>query len=189
MSKFQLEVIGKTFEIELKKDESKDFTVSINGKDYNASLEGTSGSTMQIAVDGTLYFIELPNEPSQTKIDAVINDRNRIIESPDIFGSKKITISKETKTPKPKESIINEVQPSVQKPSTAAEGILAPMPGKVVAVPKNVGETVSVGDVVVILEAMKMENEITSNKDGKIAEVRVKEGDNVDAHDVLVVVG
>jgi biotin carboxyl carrier protein len=63
------------------------------------------------------------------------------------------------------------------------------MPGKVVMVNKKVGDAVKVGDVVLILEAMKMENEITSDKDGKITEVRVIEGDSVDAHDVLVVVG
>ncbi len=191
MSKFQIEVIGKAFEIELKKDEdeSKEFIVSINGKEYNASLEGSSDSTLQIAVDGTLYFIDLPDEPSTSKIDTIVNDRKRTIESPDIFGSKGVTISKETKAPTQKEKIINEVKPSPQRSSATAEGILAPMPGKVVAVPKKEGESVSVGDVVVILEAMKMENEITSNKDGKITEVRVKEGDNVDAHDVLVVVG
>lgn len=189
MSRFQLEVIGKTFEIDLKKDESKRFSISINGKEYRASLEGTSGSTIQVAVDGALYFVELPNEPSSSKIDAIINDRPRSIESPDIFGSKKITISKETSAPSSQEGIINEVKPTVHKPSTTAEGVLAPMPGKVVAVAKKIGDAVSVGDVLVILEAMKMENEITSNKDGKITEVRVKEGDSVDAHDVLVVVG
>jgi biotin carboxyl carrier protein len=189
MSRFSLEVIGKVFEIDLKKDESKHFTVIIDGKEYKASVEGTPGSALQIAVNGTLYFIDLPNEPTESKIDTLVNDRSRVIESPEIFGSKKITISKETKTPKPEEEIINEVQPAAQKPSSSAEGILAPMPGKVVAVAKKVGDEVAVGDVVVILEAMKMENEITSNKDGKITEVRVNEGDSVDAHDVLVVVG
>jgi len=43
----------------------------------------------------------------------------------------------------------------------------------------NAGDDVKVGDVVIILEAMKMENEITSNRDGKVAEVRVKDGDTV----------
>lgn len=189
MSRFQLEVIGRTFEIDLKKDESKGFSVDINGKEYRASLEGTSGNTIQVVVEGNLYFIELPNEPTTSKIDAVINERSRIIESQDIFGSKKIIITKESNAPLQKESIINEIKPSSQKPSKSAEGILAPMPGKVVAVAKKVGDTISVGDVVVILEAMKMENEITSNKDGKVTEVRVKEGESVDAHDVLVVVG
>ncbi len=188
MSRFQLEVIGKSFEIELKKDESKEIKVYINGKEYNASLEGFSGSQLQIAVNGTLYFIDFPNDPTASKIDTIVNDRTRTIESHDIFGTTGITISKETKAPSIKETIINEVKPSPQRSSKAAQGILAPMPGKVVAVPKKEGEPVSLGEVVVILEAMKMENEITSNKDGKITEVRVKEGDNVDAHDVLVVV-
>jgi biotin carboxyl carrier protein len=62
------------------------------------------------------------------------------------------------------------------------------MPGKVVAVKVRENDLVKAGDVVLILEAMKMENEITSPQDGKVSEVRVSEGDNVDSGDVLVVV-
>lgn len=62
----------------------------------------------------------------------------------------------------------------------------APMPGLVVDVRVNTGETVVEGAPLVILEAMKMENELTSPRDGTIAEVLVKEGDTVDKAQVLV---
>jgi propionyl-CoA carboxylase alpha chain len=65
---------------------------------------------------------------------------------------------------------------------------LAPMPGAVVAVSVEVGQAVSAGDQLVIVEAMKMEHRIQSPIDGVVAAVRVTVGQQVDAGDVLVVV-
>ena len=65
--------------------------------------------------------------------------------------------------------------------------LLAPMPGKIVKVLVAVGQKVKVGDVVVILEAMKMENEIRSPFEGMVKEVRVSAGAGVAAEEPLVV--
>lgn len=73
--------------------------------------------------------------------------------------------------------------------AAGAEGsikINAPMPGKIVAVKANAGDTVKKGDVVIVLEAMKMENEICAAEDGKIASVEVAVGDMVEGGSVLV---
>ncbi len=64
--------------------------------------------------------------------------------------------------------------------------VTAPMPGKILSTKVNAGDTVSKGDVVVILEAMKMENEISAPADGIIASVNVSSGDTVESGDVLV---
>jgi len=63
------------------------------------------------------------------------------------------------------------------------------MPGKVLDVKVAVGSTVKSGDLVLILEAMKMENEIFASSSGAIKEVRVKSGDSVNTGDVLIVIG
>jgi len=63
------------------------------------------------------------------------------------------------------------------------------MPGKILKVMVSVGAAVNAGDVVLILEAMKMENEIMANVGGTVKEVRTKEGDSVNTGDVLVVIG
>ena len=63
------------------------------------------------------------------------------------------------------------------------------MPGKILKVMVSVGSAVNAGDVVLILEAMKMENEIMANVGGTVKEVRTKEGDSVNTGDVLVVIG
>ena len=64
--------------------------------------------------------------------------------------------------------------------------IEAPMQGTIVGVKVEVGDSVSAGDTVVVLEAMKMENAIAADIDGTVAEVKVAEGDSVGAGDLLV---
>ena len=76
-------------------------------------------------------------------------------------------------------------------PTTAAEetsgGLLAPMPGSVVSVTTQVGDSVTQGDLLVVLEAMKMEHRVVAPHDGRVEEVRVAAGDAVNTDDVLVV--
>jgi biotin carboxyl carrier protein len=60
------------------------------------------------------------------------------------------------------------------------------MPGKIINVKVNVGQAIKKGEVVLILEAMKMENEIVASQDGTIASVDVAAGQSVEAGDILV---
>lgn len=71
-------------------------------------------------------------------------------------------------------------------PVAGATQITAPMPGTIVSVKVNVGDTVKNGDLVAVLEAMKMENEIFASADGTVAGVSVSAGDAVNSGDVLV---
>ena len=66
--------------------------------------------------------------------------------------------------------------------------VAAPMQGTIVKVSVEVGQEVAVGDSVVVLEAMKMENQITAEKAGKVTKVNVKVGDKVGSGDILVVI-
>ena len=63
--------------------------------------------------------------------------------------------------------------------------VAAPMPGKVVAVKSAVGQAVKKGDVILVLEAMKMENDIVAPQDGTIASINVSTGDSVESGAVL----
>lgn len=71
-------------------------------------------------------------------------------------------------------------------PVAGAKQVTAPMPGTIVSVKVNVGDTVKSGDLVAVLEAMKMENEIFAGVDGKVVGVSVSAGDSVNSGDVLV---
>ena len=64
--------------------------------------------------------------------------------------------------------------------------INSPMPGNILSVKASAGQAVKRGDVLMILEAMKMENEICAPQDGTIASVQVSAGDSVESGDVLV---
>lgn len=76
-----------------------------------------------------------------------------------------------------------------QRPTGPVNGnaVLAPLPGVVLEVKVTVGQKVKAGDVLLILEAMKMENEIMASQEGTVAEIRVGKGDSVNSGDVLVV--
>ena len=65
----------------------------------------------------------------------------------------------------------------------------APMPGKVVKLVANEGAAVKAGDVLLILEAMKMQNEITADADGTVKKFNVAAGQSVKAHESLVILG
>lgn len=78
-----------------------------------------------------------------------------------------------------------------EAPAAVAEGamtVTAPMPGKILSIKVNVGDSVNSGDLVLLLEAMKMENEVFATATGKVTEVRVKSGDSVNTGDVLLVI-
>ena len=72
-------------------------------------------------------------------------------------------------------------------PAGAAGGITvaAPMPGKILGIKASVGQAVKRGEVLIILEAMKMENEIVAPEDGTVASINVANGDSVEAGAVL----
>jgi glutaconyl-CoA/methylmalonyl-CoA decarboxylase subunit gamma len=74
------------------------------------------------------------------------------------------------------------------KQGTGKDAVKAPMPGAVLDVKVGVGNKVKEGDTVIILEAMKMENEITAHKDGVIAQILVSKGSYVATNDVLAVI-
>ncbi len=67
--------------------------------------------------------------------------------------------------------------------------VVAPLPGRVISLKVKVGDTVKAGDEVAVLEAMKMENSITSDYDGTVQQVAVAEGDNVATDAVLMIIG
>ena len=71
----------------------------------------------------------------------------------------------------------------------AGEPVNAPMPGNILKVNVTAGQAVKSGDVLCILEAMKMENEIMAPKDGTVTQVLVSKGANVDTGAPLVVIG
>lgn len=81
--------------------------------------------------------------------------------------------------------------PAAAAPTTDAEGqkVLSPMPGTILSVNVSVGSPVKAGDILLILEAMKMENEIVAPCDGTVRQLTVQKGSTVATDELLAVVG
>ncbi len=77
--------------------------------------------------------------------------------------------------------------PAAAPAAVAGDGVKAPMPGTILAVNVSQGAAVKKGDILVVLEAMKMENEILAPRDGTVARVAVSKGSTVETGAVLVV--
>ena len=78
-------------------------------------------------------------------------------------------------------------------PSPASRGsgspLTAPLPGSIFSLKCNVGDGVNEGDTVLVMESMKMESEVKAHQSGTIQSILVKEGDNVQTGDQLVIIG
>lgn len=122
----------------------------------------------KITVDGKIYEVEV--EEISGKIIPVIL-------AP--VSQTATKAEKESSTPKPKPPVV----------SVGDEEVNAPMPGKILQIKVKEGDSVSEGDTLLILEAMKMENEIFANTTGKIKKINVSLNDMVDTGDVLVIIG
>ena len=87
----------------------------------------------------------------------------------------------------PKAVAAPKAAPKAATPAGAQGGVKinAPMPGKILGIKANAGQAVKKGDVILVLEAMKMENEIVAPQDGTVASINVNVGDMVEAGALL----
>ena len=100
-------------------------------------------------------------------------------------------------TPAPKVAPAPAPAPKAAAPAPAAKvaagagehSVDAPMPGKIIKLVAAEGQAVKAGDVLLILEAMKMQNEITADADGTVKKFNVAAGQSVKAHESLVILG
>lgn len=100
-----------------------------------------------------------------------------------------VTVEEGTGSAAPAAASAPKAAPKAAKPAApkaaGAVKVNAPMPGKILSVKASVGQAVKKGDVILILEAMKMENEVVAPEDGTVASIDVAAGDSVEAGAVL----
>lgn len=172
--KFDLFIDGKAYKIELGIDEL--ITIEIDDKTYQAEIKKTEdGLTVLINKKKFLVSFEGPY--------ISINDNKHKIEVRNIRRGRPSWYD----TKEEKEDI--KVGKTTQKMHIGEGLIHPPMPGRVISIKVKEGDSVKMGTPLLVLEAMKMQNEIVSNTDGFVREIRVSEGDLVESGDVLVVIG
>ena len=134
----------------------KKFKFTIRGNEYEVHINSFEDNIAEVDVNGSIYQVELAAEVKTTK-------------TPKLVRSKPVQI-KETKP----------------KPAAGLSKVEAPLPGTIFKVSVKEGDAVQKGHVILIMEAMKMENNILAEKEGVIKKVLVSEGDTVLQGDILV---
>lgn len=142
----------------------KEYKYIINGNEYSVNIENLQGNQANVTVNGKPYNVEI--------VDNEIKKATPI--KPAVAPAAAAPAAKPATTPAAKPA-------APAAPAAAGEGapFKAPLPGTIVDIKAAVGQQVAIGDVVLILEAMKMENEITAEKAGTITAISVNKGDTV----------
>ncbi|MFO7895745.1 MAG: biotin/lipoyl-containing protein [Candidatus Cloacimonadales bacterium] len=138
----------------------KTYKFKINKDKYKAKILEYKGDSIVVEVNNGTYYVEVEHE--------------------------------ETKTPKLVRSQKTVATPSLNSKPKAVAGagsVLAPIPGQIHSLLVKEGDSVQIGDPILILEAMKMESEINATSSGKISKIAVSQGENVQEGQVLVEIG
>lgn len=143
----------------------KTYKLKINGNEYEVVVKGVNGQDVDVDVNGKSFSVVLD--------DADKADRPKpVIARPSTTTS----VASPAATPTPQQAV-------------HAEGATkSPLPGTVLSINVSVGQSVKANDVAIVLEAMKMENNINCGRDGVVKAIYVQKGDNVlESADLLLV--
>ena len=142
----------------------KEYKYKINGNEYAVAINDVCDTTAKVTVNGEEYTVEWEKPVEEKPVVKV-----------------QPVAAKPAAAPAAK--------PAAATTAVDGHAIKTPLPGVIIDVKVNVGDTVAKGQTVVVLEAMKMENNINADRDGKVTDIRVAKGDTVADGAVLVVLG
>lgn len=141
----------------------KEYKYTINGNKYEVTINSINDNIANVVVNGEEYEVQMEKEPEPVKKKVVV----RPVAQPEAE-----TASAPTST--------NKVDLN--------NAVKSPLPGVITEIKVKVGDEVKAGDTVVVLEAMKMANNLDAEKSGKVTAVLVKEGESVMEDTPLVVI-
>lgn len=151
------------------------YQYTVKGVDYEVEIQDIEGNIANVTVNGIPFEVEMkqPVKASKQKVK---------------LGGEQTVKSENNNSSST--STANATAAPTAKPTAAAAGkpVVAPLPGTINEIKVKVGDKVNAGDTVVILEAMKMQNNIEAEKDGKVTAICVKPGQAVLEEDALIVI-
>ena len=139
----------------------KEYKYKINGNEYTVCINDVNDTTANVTVNGEEYKVEWEKPKEEKPV---------------------VKVQPAATKPAPAPAAAPAAAPAVK-----GNAIKTPLPGVIIDVKVNVGDTVKKGDTVVILEAMKMENNINADRDGKVGSIEVAKGDTVADGAALIV--
>jgi glutaconyl-CoA decarboxylase len=157
---------------------------------YSFSIDDQPFSVEIGLIQGNVANVTVNQVPYRVRIDG-----SSLVSSPASAPAPAPRPAPRAEAPKPAAPKPAAPKPAAAPPKPAApvsgggERITAPIPGKVMSVMAKVGDSVSAGQVLLVIEAMKMENNIISPIDGTVKEIAVSNNADVSTGDLLVVVG
>jgi len=143
----------------------KKYKFTIHGNQYDVSIHNVEDNVIELEVNGSTYSVEVDKSLQPVKTPRLV--RARAVPSTDTTPSEG-TGAKVTK---------------------GVGTIKAPLPGTVLSIHCKLGDTITMGQKLITLEAMKMENSIDSDKEGKVLNIKVNQGQNVMEGDILIEIG
>ncbi|MDR1984765.1 MAG: biotin/lipoyl-binding protein [Prevotellaceae bacterium] len=148
----------------------KEFKMKINGSEYIVNIESIEDTHANVEVNGTMYNVEIDKPIRQAPVIRQV-----------IATKPVVAATAPSSTPV-------KVTPSAAQ-TGGANTIKSPLPGVIIDVCVKVGDAVKTGQKLFVLEAMKMENNINAENDGKVTEIKVNKGDSVLEGADLIVIG
>ena len=152
------------------------YQYKVQGVDYDVEIEEVEGNVAKVNVNGIRFDVELKQPINPTSSLKKVR-----IEAPKPVARPAIP------TAAPAAPAAAPAAPAA--PAGAGSPIKAPMPGTIIEVKVNVGDTVKQGDCVLVLEAMKMQNNIESEYEGTVTSITVKQCETVMEGAVLLTIG
>ena len=150
------------------------YQYKVQGVDYEVEVEEVEGNIAKVNVNGIPFEVELQKPINAAKHPTMTKPK---VEAP------------KPAAPSPIPTPATAPKPAAAAPAGAGSPIKAPLPGTIIDIKVSVGQQVSVGDVVLVLEAMKMQNNIEAEFAGTVTSITVKQGDTVMEGSVLMTIG
>ena len=157
------------------------YEYKVKGVDYVVEIQDIEGNIANVTVNGIPFEVEMKQPVKAGKQKVKLSEERRV-KSEEFNSSSSATNTS---------SATNESSAPITKPAAAAASgkpVVAPLPGTINEIKVKVGDKVSAGDTVVVLEAMKMQNNIDAETSGTIASINVNKGDAVMEGDTLVTI-
>jgi len=135
----------------------KTYKFKVNATGYTVKIKSHEGNTINLEVNGTTYDVKLKDEVKKTKTPTLVRAASK-----------------------------RPAEPLKVNPKSNKTRIVAPIPGVVLSIDVKVGDTLKIGDRMLVLEAMKMENNIVCEKAGTIISINIAAGQQVLQDELMI---